>query len=938
MNDVNPFECPLSLDSESNTMAITPAVLQLFPGTSLITSDVNAPLNPDVGLSSKRLLPPKTAKTTGVSGMKSRKGSKTLLHGGAAGNISIFDLGNRGKGVLMVTESHAIRNRDTSVSKKTVTRSTATELRRRSSAGVGPSLDCSTASIGSHSAPKILYATPPTSIVLGSAAAVTGVDSKSTPSISSVTFVSKTLRNSTLRKRDGNFHSVRSMSSATNLSVSRAALYQQSPRVLENGTPAPTLLRLISKTRPGKLLSQPTIRTYTSARIANSCNTVSSSSVALSVNENTNSADDYKTSDICRKPLPRRRKVLLDAENKRIKSLIQKVTSFRCSFCSFLCLTEEGATRHIRDTHFTGDDFSADDEHREVPMTQYVCCECWAVFSSLKGLRAHFTTTHPGLEFHVGTINKAPVFSKLLEAEREEFKSQNSPLPSSLSITADSPYLQPLSSPSDHFESPSSSPLMTISTSATMLTTTSMSPTPSHFRSLSPDFSPTPPSSGIGDSEDKSAAGGLHSGEHSRSSPQFPSVDEKASSSLTLTSTSINTTLQESVSRTCASTASATATSKGSFATQDEKIVRANLDLKYPKSLNSDCASLSGKKRGRPKNSKNLGITNLKRTNPQMRNSAVLDREVGQKCGLDDCAIRLRSEQNLDYHRKCHEGTHFACPLCDHTHEKWISMCSHLWKVHSIDMELYACNQCNYKTVSLSKLVNLHKRSHSDDRPFPCDQCGKQFKTSKQLRNHKVIHNKRKWSQGPLKASCDTCSRKFVNKRMLEQHCKAVHDKLRPYCCSFCGYRASSRSTLKMHLRKHSGRDSGLLFNCSLCPYGTIKRDFFLTHMADHKQGKTEITPTTSAAVILSSSRPLSPSGEANSTEILPVLNVDSFIPFGNLFPPMRDDMSFSLESPAIQTSSEEGAFDNSPLLSSTSAVIPIQGAMGSFSADKIRV
>lgn len=80
----------------------------------------------------------------------------------------------------------------------------------------------------------------------------------------------------------------------------------------------------------------------------------------------------------------------------------------------------------------------------------------------------------------------------------------------------------------------------------------------------------------------------------------------------------------------------------------------------------------------------------------------------------------------------------FACPECRHNFSQWRILTAHLWRAHVIDMELYACDQCSFKTNSYSKLVNLHKRIHGVERPFLCDNCGKGFKTSKQLRNHKV--------------------------------------------------------------------------------------------------------------------------------------------------------------------------------------------------------
>nr|CAD7571717.1 unnamed protein product [Timema californicum] len=210
------------------------------------------------------------------------------------------------------------------------------------------------------------------------------------------------------------------------------------------------------------------------------------------------------------------------------------------------------------------------------------------------------------------------------------------------------------------------------------------------------------------------------------------------------------------------------------------------------------------RKRGRPKGSKNSVVNGTK------TEGAKSEKGLGYRCDVMGCAVRLHSHDKIEYHRRCHQEAVFQCPECSHSTFHWNSLSSHLWRGHAIDMELYSCNQCDYKTISHSKLVNVHSRIHGDERPFLCDICGKGFKNPKQLRNHKVTHSTK---QKPViaKGECDICGRTFGNQRMLRLHKDNVHSRLRPHLCNYCGYSASSRSTLKMHMRTHTGPQVDLL-------------------------------------------------------------------------------------------------------------------------------
>ncbi|XP_046385375.1 uncharacterized protein LOC124155522 isoform X2 [Ischnura elegans] len=332
------------------------------------------------------------------------------------------------------------------------------------------------------------------------------------------------------------------------------------------------------------------------------------------------------------------------------------------------------------------------------------------------------------------------------------------------------------------------------------------------------------------------------------------------------------------------------------------------------------------KRRGRPRGSRNSGITALRRLNPSVR---LGEKELGYCCGIDGCAVRMRSLDNIEYHRRCHVvgggsangGMQHVCPECGELFSHWRSVGVHLWRAHVIDMELYSCDQCTYKTNSYSKLMNLHKRIHSSERPFLCDACGKGFKTSKQLRNHKTIHLVKLKQRIMHCGECEVCHRSFSDRRMLRLHRDTVHHKLRPYLCNFCGYAASSRSTLKMHMRqhtgekpfqcdacdyrtadhntlrrhkmrhsgekpykcpycsyaciqsstykthlknKHPGQDDGLMFSCHLCSFRSIKKENYITHMADHEHGA---IPATGNIGVKRSHRTNGETADCSSTE-----------------------------------------------------------------------
>lgn len=205
--------------------------------------------------------------------------------------------------------------------------------------------------------------------------------------------------------------------------------------------------------------------------------------------------------------------------------------------------------------------------------------------------------------------------------------------------------------------------------------------------------------------------------------------------------------------------------------------------------------------------------------------------------------MRFSSESTLEMHQQCHakdQNCEIVCPKCEINsnkmrHWNWNTLHTHLWREHNIDMELYSCPHCKFKTPILSRLNNTHMKIHSDTRDFKCDICAKAFKNSKQLKNHRRIHSK--VSKQPAIHQCKYCGQSFYSSKNLKEHClthqnqdAAIVEALK---CDICSDTFASKYALRSHYLNHF---NGKRFNCCQCNYKSNDHNAYRRHQMLHNK------------------------------------------------------------------------------------------------------
>lgn len=148
----------------------------------------------------------------------------------------------------------------------------------------------------------------------------------------------------------------------------------------------------------------------------------------------------------------------------------------------------------------------------------------------------------------------------------------------------------------------------------------------------------------------------------------------------------------------------------------------------------------------------------------------------------------------------------------------------------------YPCDACG-RSFRHVRVLQMHREVvHEKIRPFLCNFCGYSASCNSSLKMHMRVHT------GEKPYSCEQCNYKTSDHNSLRRH-KMTHSGEKPYKCPYCSYACIQSNTYKAHLKlKHFGKEDGLLYSCDYCSFKTIRKEILSTHLNDHHVGAIPIT------------------------------------------------------------------------------------------------
>ena len=179
----------------------------------------------------------------------------------------------------------------------------------------------------------------------------------------------------------------------------------------------------------------------------------------------------------------------------------------------------------------------------------------------------------------------------------------------------------------------------------------------------------------------------------------------------------------------------------------------------------------------------------------------VLTEQLRHIYNCKDCSYHTRFKSNLNKHvKRMHpvQGTtkesYWPCDACGKNFKSRFGLELHVKNKHKKEF-IYTCKVCN-KGYNQRIQFRYHLSSHSSVGLDKCKSCRKELNSNGSLKRHLDTCPFSQNKSQPF--ICDICQSTFSKKYKLDEHRRGKHGE-KKYACTSCGNRYGWRSSLKAH-------------------------------------------------------------------------------------------------------------------------------------------
>lgn len=178
------------------------------------------------------------------------------------------------------------------------------------------------------------------------------------------------------------------------------------------------------------------------------------------------------------------------------------------------------------------------------------------------------------------------------------------------------------------------------------------------------------------------------------------------------------------------------------------------------------------------------------------------------------CGLTFSDQKTLEQHSSFHnDAKAFECGICSLVFERKVGLTKH-YKLHS-EENIVACRICKATFPSVAGLLN-HRKTHTPEEWESARQQCKTVPHSSRPQQYKSVPHTTSQPPSPKSYRCSRCSKLLSSKLSLSLHMR-VHTGEKPFECLICNKRFTQKPALTYHMRLHTGERP---HTCQFCGKG----------------------------------------------------------------------------------------------------------------------